>query len=458
MRLEDVLRQPEGKRLEFKRDLSSPLPVLRSLVAFANTAGGRVVIGVTDRSHDVVGVADPLALEQRLANLIADGISPRLIPEVEFLSWRNTQVLVVDVHLGEGRPYHLVSEGEERGVYVRLGSTNRRADEDLIAEMRRSVSNRSFDEEPLSGLDSEAVDFAAASELFRGRRVLRRSDMTSLGWLRWYEGRTVPTVGGLLLFGRDRLAEFPDAWCQAGRFAGTTRVSILDTVDLTGTLPELVDGAIAFVERHLSTGVVIEGVRHRQARTLPLVAVREAVINAVVHADYSQRGAPIRVAVFDDRVEIESPGLLPFGMSIEDMRAGVSRVRNRVLARAFKELGYIEQWGSGIPRMTDACRRMGLPDPNIEEIAGRVRVTLDAVATGSAVVDDLDRVVLDRLAMAGGMTTAEVASVIDRTTRATRTRLLSLLDRGLVVEIGSGPNDPKRRYFLPAHSPTDQAE
>ena len=455
MRIEELLREPEGKELEYKRDLSSPTPALKTIVAFANTAGGRLVIGVTDRSRDVIGVDDPLALEQRLMNLIADRISPRLVPEVDFVGWRKTQLLVVEVHLGDNRPYHLLPGGPEDGVYVRLGSTNRRADPALIAEMRRSARHIAYDEEPLVGLGADAIDFDTASKLFAPVRRLRRTDLSTLGLTTVHQGIAVPTVGGVLLFGRNRSAVFPDAWLQAGRFAGSDRSRIIDNTDLHGPLPVVVDAAIAFVERQLATGLVIDAVRHRRASALPPVAVREAVINAVVHADYSQVGGPLRVAVYDDRLEIENPGLLPFGLTVADMRNGVSRVRNRVIARTFRELGYIERWGSGIPRMTTACRDMGLPEPAIEEVGGRVRVTLHAVATDPLAieVDDVGRRILDRLGADNGLTTASLAAAIGRTARTTRTRLAVLVDAGLVIAIGSSPNDPQRRYYLADRTP-----
>jgi predicted HTH transcriptional regulator len=95
------------------------------------------------------------------------------------------------------------------------------------------------------------------------------------------------------------------------------------------------------------------------------------VINAVAHADYAQRGAPIRIAIFDDRLEIENPGLHPFGLTVPDLEHDISKLRNRVIGRVFHALGLIEQWGSGIQRMTAACREAGLPDPRLEEIATR---------------------------------------------------------------------------------------
>jgi len=146
--LETLLQQPESKTLEFKRDLSSPKPLLKTLVAFANTAGGRLVIGVTD-DYQLIGVDDPLTEEERLCNLIADAISPRLVPNVEMVTVEGKTLLVVEVYLSNSRPHWLKAKGPELGVYVRLGSTNRQADRELIAELPRSIDGVAFDEMPM---------------------------------------------------------------------------------------------------------------------------------------------------------------------------------------------------------------------------------------------------------------------------------------------------------------------
>ena len=177
------------------------------------------------------------------------------------------------------------------GAYVRVGSTNRRADEELIAEMRRFSRSESFDERPMPNLDSEAIDFRAASESFAEFRKLARRDLDILRLCTTDRGRRVPTVGGILLFGRDRLAHFPDAWIQAGRFAGIDKANIVDRTELRMPLADAVPAAVAFIERHMASAVEIGPVRRTARWTLPPVAVREALINAVAHADYSQRGA-----------------------------------------------------------------------------------------------------------------------------------------------------------------------
>ncbi len=447
MDLVDLLKRPEGKTLEFKRDLSTPEGALRTIVAFANTAGGTLLIGVEDKSGHVRGVRDPLDLEERLANLISDSIVPRLVPEIEILPWRRVNVVAVQVYPSPTRPHALKREGLEGGAYVRVGSTNRRADRDLLEELRRFARGEAFDEQPVPELDSEALDFRAASESFASIRKLACSDLETLRLVTAHQGRKVPTVGGLLLFGYEREQHFPDAWIQAGRFGGTDKSRIVDHVEIRSFPVFAIEEAIAFVQKHALHGAEVGAVRRKERWSVPPVAVREAVINAVTHTDYAQRGAPIRISIFDDRLEVENPGLLPFGLTVQDIQQGISKLRNRVIGRVFHALGLIEQWGSGIQRMTAASSEAGLAPPVFEEIATRFRVTIPTERVRRPALDERDQAILDTLARGKGLATSEIAKSIGLTPRATRTRLAHLVGNGLVREVGTGPQDPKRRYF-----------
>jgi ATP-dependent DNA helicase RecG len=447
MDLLDVLRRSEGKTLEFKRDLSSPDGLLRTVVAFANTAGGTVLVGVEDGTRHVRGVAEPLGLEERIASLITDSIAPRLLPDLEVLSYRKTHVIAVQVYPSAIRPHHLVKVGPEAGTYVRVGSTNRRADAALIAEMRRFARGEAFDERPMPDMSSEALSFRAASESFAPIRRLTKRELRTLQLLTEYQGRMVPTAGGMLLFGDDRLRCFPDAWIQVGRFKGTERTTIADHAEFKGSLLTGIEQSIAFVEKHSTRGIQISGLRRAERWSLPPVAVREALVNAVAHTDYAQSGAPIRLALFDDRLEVENPGLLPFGLTVADLPLGVSKLRNRVIGRVLHELGLVEQWGSGIQRMVSACCDAGLAAPTFEEIGIRFRVTLFTDKIQKPTLDKIDAAIVSMVRGADGLATREIAKEIGLTPRATRTRLANLAARGFVRELGTGPQDPKRRYF-----------
>ena len=466
MDLTRLLQQHEGKTLEFKRDLSSPDRFLRSVVAFANTSGGTVLIGVEDGTRHVLGVSEPRSNEERVTNLIADGISPLLMPDIELLRHLDRLVLAVRVYPSPRRP-HYIGQSLETGAYVRIGSTNRQADSDLVAEMQRFARGEAFDEQPMPEVDSEAIDFRAASESFSEFRNLTGGDLDVLGLCTTFQGRRVASVGGMLLYGQDRLGHFPDAWIQAGRFAGHDKAEILDRLDLKMPLPEAVPAAVSFIERHMAAGINIGSIRGEPRWKLPPIAVREALVNAVAHADYSQRGAPLRVSVFDDRLEVENPGLLPFGLTLEDLPRGVSKLRNRVVGRVLNELRLVEQWGSGIQRMLSAFRDYGLHPPVWEEIGTRLRVTMRTALrisgtlhgglkgriSGTATLGEVvslaptEQTILDLLDSSDGMRTSQVAEAVGLSSRATRTRLKQLVERGLVVEIGRGRNDPKRKYL-----------
>jgi len=446
--LASLLRRAEGKTLEYKRDLSSTETFLKTIIAFANTAGGTVVIGIENGTKRVRGVPDVLSAEERVANLIADNIRPQLIPDIEVVPWRKLNVLAVQAYPSNTRPHHLVRLGPENGVFIRVGSTNRRADPVQIEELRRLNRMDSFDEQPVEDLSSEALDFSAASELFSRYRNITAEGFRTLRVTTEHHGRTVPTIGGLLLFGRTRLERFPDAWVQAGRFAGVDRSRLIDSVEIRSYLPHAAEEAISFVQKHLQRETLIGTVRRQYRWTVPPVAIREAVINAIVHADYAQLGSPIRIAVFDNRIELDNPGLLPFGLTVEDIQRGVSKLRNRVIGRVFHELHLIEQWGSGIQRMATACVDAGLPAPALEELGTHFRVAISTARTEKTKSDSKDDLILKQLGKTESLSTAEIAELIDLSHRATLTRLRSLSEHGVIVEIGTGPHDPRRRYAL----------
>jgi predicted HTH transcriptional regulator len=140
--------------------------------------------------------------------------------------------------------------------------------------------------------------------------------------------------------------------------------------------------------------------------------------------------------------------LLPFGLTIEEIQRGVSKLRNRVIGRVFHELHLVEQWGSGIQRMSAACVEAGLEPPKLEEIGTHFRVTIPAIRSRKPKTDETDRKILNFLARGKNLSTAAIAKRIRLSERATRTRLQSLVSRGLVVEIGAGPHDPRRHYAL----------
>ena len=362
----------EGKTLEFKRDLSSPTKPLRTIVAFANSAGGRLVIGVDDDGI-VVGVPDPLTEEERITSLIADRISPQLVPAIDLMTVGEATVLVVDVPLSTRRPHFMADQGPDHGVYVRLGSTTRQADPALVAELERNARGVAFEDlpEPRASLDD--LDLRTLSEL-RGRNT-EVDDLVALGFAIKQGSKIVPTYAGILAACADPTRFLPSAWVQCGRLRGASGTDIFDQTEIHGPMPRAVDRVMEFLLKHAYKSAVFGDVRRRDVYSIPVEAIREVVVNALVHASYAERGTPIRVGFYDDRIQVDSPGLLLPGMTIDSMRRA-SRLRNPSLARVFREAGIMEQWGTGVQRVYDQIAAVGLPEPHVEEIMDRLRFTV----------------------------------------------------------------------------------
>jgi ATP-dependent DNA helicase RecG len=448
MDLIEILKNPESKTLEFKQDLSSHLGFIRTLIAFANTAGGIVIIGIEDRTRYVVGIEDPLSLEEKITNLISELIAPQILPEIEILSYKNKLLIGVQVYPSSLRPHFLKRSGVEQGTYIRVGSTNRLADASLIQELKRFVLNQSFDEQPLIQENLESIDFEAVVKQFIKIRSITQKDLETLRLVVTHQGNHVPTVGGMLLFGKNRYQYFPDAWIQAGRFLGTNKSQITDTVTIRSHLALAVEEAIHFVRKHATLALEIKDAQRIERWSIPFQAVREAIVNAVVHADYSQIGSPIRISIFQDRLEIENPGLLPFGLTVEEISKGVSKLRNRVIGRVLNELKLVEQWGSGIQRIITECKENGLQPPKFEEIGTHFKVTLYLFPQSEAVLDKKDQEIISILKEQDSLSTNTIAQKIHLSSRAARTRLASLVQRSLLTELSSSQKDPTKRYTL----------
>lgn len=375
MKAGKLLKSPEGKTLEFKRDTSALKQIMRTIIAFANSAGGTLVIGREDNG-DLTGVDDPLLMEEQLANSISDSIAPRLVPNIEIITVEEKTLLIVNGYPSSLRPHYLKTEGPDTSIFVRLGSTNRQADKALSNELRRSAEGVSFDSEPMPNLTLNDLDLESAQELFGNSRNLNTPVLLNLKLITKEQGRLVPTRGGVLLFGKNREFHFPDAWVQCGRFIGEDKSEIFDHIEIYDYLPKAVDSIMLFLKKHAMRGADLSDIRRKDIWSIPISILREAILNALVHTDYSQRGGPIRIAFFDNRIEVENPGILLPGMTIDDMKNGVSKIRNPVITRIFRELGQIEQWGSGVCRMFKEAKALGLPELEIIEIGIRLRLII----------------------------------------------------------------------------------
>lgn len=232
--IEHLLSLNEGKTLEFKENTTTIENILKTVVAFSNTAGGLLVIGIKNRTKEVIGLKNILSEEERLANTISDRIVPSTFPNMLMQTYRNKDLLLVEVAWNPGSgPFYLKSEGKTNGTYVRFGSTNRKADSSIIESIERLKTNQHFDEMPCFDAKERDLDFDLGKKFITSRRWGKETPATMKLVSVAAKNKIFPTNGGILLLGIDKLRNdiFPNAFVRCGRFKGTTKSEILDQID-----------------------------------------------------------------------------------------------------------------------------------------------------------------------------------------------------------------------------------
>jgi len=444
--IEKWLSQDESKTLEFKEGTQSLTNIIKTVVAFANTAGGIIIIGVQDRTKKIVGVKNALDEEERLISSISDSISPFLIPHVEIQTYRKKELIIIKIAQAAG-PYYLKASGPD-AVLVRSGSTNRLADAELINSLRLFARKTTFDETPF--LNKKAMlDMQAIKKSFKEvKKTITNKKLENLGLLVTHMGDTYPSIGAMILFGTSREKDFPDAIIRCAKFIGTNKAYIHDHIDITAYPTSALDQAISFVEKNSFKSATIGRMRRTDIPQYPPIAIREAITNAIIHADYAIKGASIMIAMFDDRIEITNPGGLTFGMTIEDAIAGSSKVRNRVIAKIFKELDLIEHWGSGLQRIIQTCTEKDLKAPMFEEHINEFKITLYATKSSQTSRAPFQEEFITYLKKKEKISTKEAADLWDISTRNALRRLKNLADAGIIKKVGTSLKDPHSGYIL----------
>jgi predicted HTH transcriptional regulator len=446
--LEDLMSGEEGKTLEFKENTRSLPKIIQSIIAFANTAGGTLIIGIKDKTKEIVGLENILEEEERVANAIADSVSPLLVPSFQLHTWRGRDLLLISVAHGFG-PYHIKSKGIENSTYIRFGSTNRLADAATILEIQRLKEHKYFDEQPNFDCKLNEINIDLAKELFATiSKSLSDRTAKSLGLIVRYHAKEVPSNGAVLLFANQLKEFFPDAVIRLGRFLGTDKTQIIDQQTLEMPISTALDPIIAFIRRHTSTAAKFGEIRRKDFPQYPPEVVREAVINALLHTDYSIKGASIQIAIFDDRIEIINPGCLPYGLSLEAALSGISQLRNRVIGRVFRELNLIEQWGSGLGRMKNICHQQGISLPKFEELGNFFRTTLYHGPITSISNEEWQQLIIKYLKIHKEILPRKAQELWKVTSRTASSRLKKMCTQGILVEIGTNRFDPQKRFSL----------
>src|SRR6266699_3253961 len=381
--LKKLIQGGETNTVEFKVAAPRATEMAERLCGMANAQGGMVIIGVKDALHEIVGVPDHRIGETLdvILRAVRQMIKPELVldpPEPEIYTVSGKKLVVATVKPSHGPVY------QAHGIYwVRRGTHTVSLGLSELLEMANDRGLVDWEHQParnatMEDLDLDKVKAYVARRSANDRQASRFKDLQRvlIGMecaVKTNNGEVVPTNAGTLFFGyapQERVIQSDVACVLFRETVGASRYA--DRRIITGTLQELIDGAELFLSRYIAVGAKIEGFKRVDIPEYSLEALREAVINAVVHRDYSKRGESIRVFCYPDRVEIHNPGILLPGITVEQMERGEvqSKLRNPTLANLLKDVpGYMERLGSGIRFMLDETKRMGLPAPQFGEMS-----------------------------------------------------------------------------------------
>lgn len=487
MTIEEIVHG-ESKNVEFKISLpKDSTKYIKTIIAFANTQGGQLVIGVDDKTRKVVGVKDDTVFQvmDSIANAVADSCVPQIVPNIELQTIDKHTVIVVTVIPEPNRPYYLKSKGKENGTFIRLAGTSRPASFEKIKELEMEGARISWDELTCIGYEvTEKEIRKLCKDIMKYReeaklpkRKVTRAQLINWKLLKEREGSLLASNAFVLLVSD----YFPFSKTQCAVFKGTERTVFLDKREFTGSVYKQIESAVAFVLRNIRLGATVKGLVREEAYELPVEAIREMIINAHCHRNLLDTSC-VQVALYDNRLEVTSPGGLYNGLTYEEIMSGHSKLRNRAIANIFNQMGFVEAWGTGIRRIKEAAICYGLPYPEILVFDDMFRVNLyrnqlyptfgfedefveesseynkkmfgessekvrrkfgessEKVAAGQ---NETQRKLLELIKQNNRMSAKEMAEILSISSRSVEKNIKKLKDQGLLIRHGS----PKSGYW-----------
>ena len=421
----------ENENTEFKSALTGD--IYKEVIAFANNGGGVIYIGVDDNGNEI-GVADVDETYTRLTNGIRDAISPDVTVFCKY-SLNENNVIKIEISEGARKPYYLKSKGiKPSGVYVRQGASSVPASEDQIRLMIKMSDGDSF--EGIRSLNQE-LTFVSAKQAFEKYGVeFSENKYRVLGITT--DSNDLYTNLGLLLSDQCKHS------IKAAVFADEDNTSFLDSKEFTGSILRQLDDAYSYLMLNNRNNAEFKGLERVEHYSYPQEALREALLNALVHRDYAFSGSII-ININESQIEfISLGGLLP-GLSAEDIQNGISQPRNPKLAEVFHRLRLIESYGTGIRRIFTLYRDCEkkpeiIVTPNTFKLILPNRNYYSTDKSEEKALNDQQRTILQYIERNGAITEETVQKLLGVKRTRAYVILKEMRDSGLIVVQGRGQN------------------
>ena len=425
----------ESKLVELKETIVDDIK--KEVIAFINSEGGNLYVGVADDGH-VIGLDDPQSDMLRLTNMIRDTIKPdaTMFVECQIEKIDTKDIVRVQVQKGTHAPYYLVGKGiRPEGVFVRQGTSSVPASEDAIRRMIKESDGDCF--ETMRSLNQD-LSFETLTEECSGRDiVLGAPQMVSLG-IKTPDG--VYTNLGLLL--SDQCTHT----IKTALFSGVKKEQFQDRKEFSGSILQQMNDAYAFIDLNNKKKSTFSGLHRMDQRDYPETAVREALLNSLVHREYSFSSSTL-ISIFYDRIEFVSLGGLVKGLTLKDIMLGISQCRNEKLAAVFYRLQLIEAYGTGIPKIIESYEGCSC-QPKIESSDNAFKITLPNRNQYLAYLPETtksERAVLAFAGEKGKLQRIDVEEKLGVSRSRANHILKQLLDKGMLKPVGNGRN---RQYII----------
>jgi len=445
MGIKEIIEKEESETIEFKKSTAQLEKALKSICGFLNHRGGVVYFGIDDGK--VVGQEVSDQTLKSISQKIRQKIKPEVTPEVKVLEIVGKKVIEVGVKEGRNKPYYL------NGIaYKRVGTEDpvispEELERTILEKRKRYWDSEICEEASLKDIDEEKVKwFLRKAKYERNFDVEPETVEEALERLELMKNEKLTNVA-VLLFGKNPQKFFLQAETRCARFKGTEPVKpFVDMKVFGGNIIDQIDKALSFVLEHIpmAAWLVPGQVEREEKYEYPPDAIREAVINAICHRDYSLSSG-VQIRIFDDRLEVWGCGSLPEPLTPEDLKKKhKSILRNLLIGKCFFLIKFIEEWGTGTNDMIKACLNWGLPEPEFELVAGDLVVTFwKSILTEELMnklgLNERQKRAINHLKEYNKITTKEYCKIFNVVKDTANRDLNSLLDKGLIKREGGGP-------------------
>lgn len=369
--VKNIIQNGENSYIEFKEEEIKAKDLAEEIVAFSNSEGGIIFIGVDDEGN-IKGIKND-KIEETVMNICRNNCIPNVVPSYESIEVDGKTIAIITIPKGLNKPYYT----SDHKYYIRVGTTKRIASKEELLRLFETSGSLHFDISPVEGTSINDLNIDIIRDYFMKyntfdlfeeskevvERILLNADI-----LKEYNGKKFCTVGGLLVFGKNPEKYLPQNGVSFAHFNGNEITDeLIDKKIITGRIQDVAEQLMVVIKNNMLTPSVINGLKREEREEYPMIVMREAIVNSLVHRNYSISGSKIRVLMYNDRIEFRSPGRLPNTVTIEKMKIGVSYARNPFLVKYMENMRYIDQLGRGIPMILKKMNELGAREPLLME-------------------------------------------------------------------------------------------